>query len=257
MRMHKSITKQAKRRRGVSLWMICVMAAWPGLIISGCGSNDFLGLEDYQRDLLVGFGALAIALLSDGQGDGTGPPIGQPQPATDGLSCWDTNGNLLAEPEEDVNGDGVFDALDCRGAVGLSCWDINGNGAADASEDINGDGFFTVADCGGSGGGLSCWDTNGNGFADPQEDVNGDGSFDAVDCQGPRGSSGGGSAGASGADGIDGLQCWDLNGDGIGQPEEDVTRARLDARHTPGACATKASRRLVTLVRPPVRRCRP
>ena len=94
--MLQLITKRTKRRKGVSLSMICVMSVWPGLIVSGCGSNDFLGLEDYQRDLLFTFGALAIALLSDGQGDGTGPPIGQPQPASDGLSCWDTNGNLLA-----------------------------------------------------------------------------------------------------------------------------------------------------------------
>ncbi|GAF75988.1 unnamed protein product, partial [marine sediment metagenome] len=38
---------------------------------------------------------------------------------TDGISCWDFNGNRVNDPEEDINGDGVFDALDCQGPPGL------------------------------------------------------------------------------------------------------------------------------------------
>lgn len=35
-----------------------------------------------------------------------------------GTPCWDVNGNGLADPDEDVNGDGRFDALDCQGPPG-------------------------------------------------------------------------------------------------------------------------------------------
>jgi formylglycine-generating enzyme required for sulfatase activity len=35
-----------------------------------------------------------------------------------GLACWDLNGNSVADPEEDVNADGVWDALDCQGPQG-------------------------------------------------------------------------------------------------------------------------------------------
>jgi octaheme c-type cytochrome (tetrathionate reductase family) len=36
----------------------------------------------------------------------------------DGLACWDLNGNGVGDPEEDLNGDGVFDALDCNALAG-------------------------------------------------------------------------------------------------------------------------------------------
>lgn len=46
------------------------------------------------------------------QGD-PGPPGADGQ---DGLSCWDYNGNYIADPEEDINADGVWDAKDCQGS---------------------------------------------------------------------------------------------------------------------------------------------
>jgi len=81
---------------------------------------------------------------------------------------------------------------------GLSCWDLNGNRVADASEDQNGDGNVDALDCQGSQGeagavgldGLSCWDLNGNRVADAYEDQNEDGNFDALDCKGPQGETG-------------------------------------------------------------------
>jgi len=81
------------------------------------------------------------------------------------------------------------------GADGLSCWDLNGDGVADPAEDINDDGDFNALDCQGTDGldgqpgepGLSCWDLNGNGVGEPEEDINGDGNLDALDCQGPAG----------------------------------------------------------------------
>ena len=36
----------------------------------------------------------------------------------DGLDCWDLNGNGTGDPNEDINGDGKFDAEDCQGPKG-------------------------------------------------------------------------------------------------------------------------------------------
>lgn len=35
-----------------------------------------------------------------------------------GVNCWDLNGNLVNDPSEDINGDGLFNTLDCQGPVG-------------------------------------------------------------------------------------------------------------------------------------------
>jgi len=35
-----------------------------------------------------------------------------------GLACWDTNGNGINDPAEDVNGDTQWNAVDCQGAMG-------------------------------------------------------------------------------------------------------------------------------------------
>jgi len=45
--------------------------------------------------------------------DGNAGPAG---PAgADGLSCWDLDGDGVADPEEDINGDGQYTAADCSG----------------------------------------------------------------------------------------------------------------------------------------------
>ena len=154
--------RQSKLTTSKRSGLLCAaVLALPGgvlLMPAGCGNNDFLGLEDYQRDILVWL------VLS--AGDETAPP------------CWDLNGNGVADPEEDINGDGEFDVLDCRGA---NCWDLNGNGVGDPEEDVNGDDRFDALDCQGT----NCWDLNGNGVEDPDEDINGDGVFDAFDCWRP------------------------------------------------------------------------
>ena len=46
------------------------------------------------------------------QGD-TGPQ------GSDGLSCWDLDGDGIADPGEDINGDGLYNAVDCHGVVEL------------------------------------------------------------------------------------------------------------------------------------------
>lgn len=82
-----------------------------------------------------------------------------------GLNCWDLNGNGVGDPSEDINNDGLYNALDCQGA--------NGQDGADGMD------------------GLNCWDLDGDGIQDPNEDINNDGVYDALDCQG---------AGSGGAD---------------------------------------------------------
>jgi len=45
-------------------------------------------------------------------------PVGPTgQSGSDGLSCWDLNGDGAADANEDTNGDGAFNALDCRGSA--------------------------------------------------------------------------------------------------------------------------------------------
>lgn len=72
---------------------------------AGCG-NDFLGLEDYQRDIL------GVLIAQVGQ-----------QTASDGLNCWDLSGEGICDADEDWNGpdgtsDGTCDAWDCQGIAG-------------------------------------------------------------------------------------------------------------------------------------------
>ncbi len=269
MTERQTTRRMSARNTLAGLLLIAGLVAGPPLALSGCGGNDFLGMEDYQRDLLFNFGTLAIALLSNGQlgggpgADGGEPPAGEPLPGPEGRSCWDTSGDGVADPDEDVNGDGSFDARDCvgaEGANGMACWDSNGNGLADRGEDVNGDGFFDALDCRGLDGasgtagvagppgeeGTSCWDVDGDGRHGAAEDMNGDGRFDALDCRGVNGQSGSGGAngingqnGANGAAGANGLQCWDGNGNGSADPAEDLNAdgmfTALDCRGADGA----------------------
>lgn len=93
----------------------------------------------------------------------SGGPGGQGPPGPQGIACWDVDGDGTGDPDEDVNGDGDFNALDCQGDQG------------------------SPGDPGPSG--LSCWDLNADGVGNPDEDTNGDGNFDVLDCQGPPGTS--------------------------------------------------------------------
>ncbi len=165
--------------------------------------------------LLLG---IAIALGGCNSVPTGDPESPQPLPGpagADGVSCWDLNTNGVGDPEEDRNGDGVVNVLDCQGDTG----DVGENGKPGK----------TGQD------GLDCWDLNGNGVGDADEDVNGDGAFDVNDCQGSPGEDGedgaagaagtagqAGPAGATGPQGAPGLSCWDINGNGVGDPEEDM-----------------------------------
>jgi hypothetical protein len=146
----------------------------------------------------------------------TGPQGRAGDPGLPGQPCWDSNANGAPDlADEDRNGDGQVDALDClgddgtdgvdgvdgvngnngsNGAAGLACWDLDGNGQGDpGTEDRNGDGAVDVLDCAGSDGsngnnginGRPCWDLDGDGQGDlPAEDLNADGVVDVLDCAG-------------------------------------------------------------------------
>ena len=128
-----------------------------------------------------------------------GPP-GPQGPA--GLACWDTNGNRIGDPDEDLNNDGNFDALDCQGAQGPAGADgpagpagadgaVGPAGPAGAVGAAGADGAVGPAGADGANGlnslialtpelsGINCvnggikvdagLDTNSNGILDPSE----------------------------------------------------------------------------------------
>ncbi len=100
-------------------------------------------------------------------------------PAPTVIACWDLNQNGVADDNEDSNGDGVIDVLDCRGPVGPA-----GPRGPAGSRGTSGAAGPPGAP------GLPCWDLNGNAVADPEEDINQDGLADARDCQGATGAVG-------------------------------------------------------------------
>lgn len=47
-----------------------------------------------------------------------GEPGKDGQNGEDGINCWDLNGNRINEQQEDINGDGEINTLDCKGDKG-------------------------------------------------------------------------------------------------------------------------------------------
>lgn len=76
---------RSNKFRLFNLVFLCSMS----LVMAGCDGDDGAAGTDGQNGL-----------------DGTD--------GTAGLNCWDLNGNGQADPEEDLNGDGVVDVLDCN-----------------------------------------------------------------------------------------------------------------------------------------------
>lgn len=101
------------RSRCTSFCMVGVIFSYT--LLSGCGNDGLFGLEDYQRDLL--FAAIVVS-VSNNQNN-QDPDTGSPADRTNGINCWDLNGNGLADNQEDRNNDGVIDAFDCQGPQGI------------------------------------------------------------------------------------------------------------------------------------------
>ncbi len=59
--------------------------------------------------------AFAVAGCDDGDDGNDGPPGPAGADGSDGVACWDLNENGVGDlPDEDLNGDGVVDVLDCN-----------------------------------------------------------------------------------------------------------------------------------------------
>ena len=77
-----------------------------------------VGSREFSFSTLLGIVFVAFTLAAcdgdDGK-DGADGANGAPgADGSDGISCWDLNENGVADPNEDLNGDGVVDVLDCN-----------------------------------------------------------------------------------------------------------------------------------------------
>lgn len=79
---------------------------------------DCLFTEDVNSDGVVNSLDCVGPVGPTGGTGGAGGTGGTGTPGEDGFDCFDLNMNHLADPEEDVNGDGVVDVMDCVGPVG-------------------------------------------------------------------------------------------------------------------------------------------
>ena len=83
-------------------------------------------IDSFSRVTLAAFATVMLALAGCEGDDGKDGVAGAPgSPGSDGsdgapgLSCWDLNQNGVPDfPDEDTNGDGVIDVLDCRSTGG-------------------------------------------------------------------------------------------------------------------------------------------
>ncbi len=71
-----------------------------------------LGCSGLRFSGFLGIIVLAFVLAGCSGDDGDDGNDGSP--GADGINCWDLNENGVADPEEDLNGDGVVDVQDCN-----------------------------------------------------------------------------------------------------------------------------------------------
>lgn len=64
------------------------------------------------------FAGVLLALVIAGCEGDDGAPGADGINGVDGVACWDLNGNGVGDPEEDLNGDGVIDVVDCNAIAG-------------------------------------------------------------------------------------------------------------------------------------------
>ena len=109
-----------------------------------------LGCESETEIVTVSGGGLACWDLS-----GDGVADADEDANADGVwDAWDCQGELGESGQAGSDGIDGVDGLDggdgADGAHGLSCWDVSGDGVADEDEDINGDGYWDALDCQGA-----------------------------------------------------------------------------------------------------------
>lgn len=99
--------RKSVKQRTIGALLACCLIVAPGMLITatvlpGCDAGaGFLGLQDYQRDLLFGIGSLAIALLGGGNQDG-----GAGQDITPGCTIEDNDDGTSTITCIQVNADG-------------------------------------------------------------------------------------------------------------------------------------------------------
>ncbi len=69
--------------------------------------------SNFRFLLLLAAGAFLFAGC-EGSDGAAGPAGTAGSPGADGIACWDLDQDGVADPEEDLNGDGSVDVLDCR-----------------------------------------------------------------------------------------------------------------------------------------------
>ena len=79
--------------------------------------------RELRFSTLLGVVLLAFTLVGcedgkDGADGAQGAPGIDGADGSDGISCWDLNENGVADPNEDLNGDGNVDVLDCNALAG-------------------------------------------------------------------------------------------------------------------------------------------
>jgi hypothetical protein len=180
-----------------------------------------------EYDLTLG------AVGPQGEKGDTGATGASGQDGKDGINCWDLDGDGVQDVEEDINGDGTVDIADCKGPQGPK-GDTGATGAT-GPQGPKGDTGATGA----TGPQGPKGDTGATGATGPQGPRGDTGATGATGPQGPKGDTGAtgatgqdggpqgpkgdtGATGATGQDGKDGINCWDLNGDGSCNSNEDI-----------------------------------
>lgn len=113
-------------------------------------------------------------LIDQNNTDNQGQQGAPGAPGAGGVNCWDLDGDGLNDADEDTNGDGEWNALDCQGSSGEDGLTTQGAPGAPGADGLDG---------------TNCWDLNANGVFDVEtEDFNDNGEADIDDCRGADGS---------------------------------------------------------------------
>lgn len=167
--------------------------------------------------------------LADADVTGPAGPVGLP-----GLSCWDLDGDGAEDLYEDVNLDGIHDALDCDGAVGAP-GDAGATGPAGPAGSQGPTGPAGPEGAAGLQGSMGPDGATGPegpaGFVGPEGTEGAMGPEGSEGQQGPEGPVG--AIGPEGPVGANGVNCYDhgvdINADGLLTIDDCVSPLALDS----------------------------